>query len=120
MPLLDPAFLELTRSLDPAAFWAENALCQAPGTAKPRCSALFSPDDHWLFEFMSVPSTVRYYDDKPYRDALHREVNRITNEYVGQEYFEEDSWQCSAADRIPVRLPQRVPGGRHAVADARR
>jgi uroporphyrinogen decarboxylase len=95
MAIIEQEFLDLTRSLDPTAFWAENAACQAFTTAKPRCSASFSPDDHWLFEFLEVPSMVRYYHDKPYRDALHREANAVTQQYVGKAFFDEDTWQHS-------------------------
>jgi hypothetical protein len=82
--------------------------------------AAFSPDDHWLFEFMQVPSTVRYYHDKAYRDELHRQVNAITREYVGKTFFEENTWQHS---------PKRIENlfhcefayheGRHALVRAR-
>ena len=95
MPIIENEFVELTAGLDPAAFWAENEACQAFTTAKPRCAAAFSPDDHWLFEFMSIPSTLRYYRDKAYRDELHRQVNALTQEYVGQTFFEQDTWQHS-------------------------
>lgn len=96
MPINDPEFLELTRDLDIDAFWAENLLSMEFTTDKPRCALSFSPDDHWLFEFLEVPSTLRYYRDKPYRDALHREANRLTLEYVGRAYFDEDTWETSA------------------------
>jgi uroporphyrinogen decarboxylase len=95
MPLIETDFLGLTQNLDVRAFWEENGKCGAFSTAKPRAPASFSPDDHWLFEFMGIPSTVRYYDDKPYRDALHREVNQLTQQYVGRSFFEEYSWQSS-------------------------
>jgi uroporphyrinogen decarboxylase len=95
MPIIETEFLDLTKNLDVAAFWKENDRCSAFTTNKPRCSASFSPDDHWLFEFMNIPSTVRYYDDKPYRDVLHREVNGLTQKYVGRTFFDEDSWQFS-------------------------
>ncbi len=95
MPIIEEDFIELTKTLDVQAFWQENEKCQAFTTNKPRCSASFSPDDHWLFEFMNVPSTLRYYHDKAYRDTLHREANRITVQFVGQAYFEEDTWHHS-------------------------
>ena len=95
MAIIENEFMELTKALDLEAFWAENERCQAFTTGKPRCSASFSPDDHWIFEFMQVPSTLRYYEDKAYRDALHREVNQLTRRYVGQTYFEEDTFQNS-------------------------
>ncbi len=93
MAIIEQEFLDLTQSLDVAAFWAENEQCHAFTTAKPRCAASFSPDDHWLFEFFQVPSTVRYYHDKAYRDDLHRQANAVTQQYVGKAFFDEDSWQ---------------------------
>ncbi len=95
MPIIEPEFMELTRSLDIAAWWEENDRCQVLGTDKPRCPASFSPDDHWIFEFMAVPSTLRYYHDVAYRNALHREVNAITLQYVGRAFFDEDTWRTS-------------------------
>ena len=79
--------MALTANLDVRAFWQENARCQVFSTNKPRCALSFAPDDHWLFEFVDVPSTLRYYQDKAYRDALHKQVNEITQEYVGQTFF---------------------------------
>lgn len=93
MPIIEADFMDLTRKLDPAAFWIENAHCDQFTPNKPRCALGFSPDDHWVFEFMDVPSTLRYYQDKPYRDDLHRQTNEITREYVGQAYFSEDTWE---------------------------
>jgi hypothetical protein len=93
MPILEPEFMEITRGLDLEHFWEENARCLAFTTNKPRCAVEFSPDDHWIFEFMCVPSTIRYYQDKTYRDLLHCEVNRITRQFVGQTYFDEDTLQ---------------------------
>jgi uroporphyrinogen decarboxylase len=93
MSIIEPEFIELTAGLDARAFWAENVQCQAFTTDKPRCSASFSPDDHWVFGFMDVPSTLRYYQDKAYRDELHQAVNRITLEYVGMAFFSEDTWE---------------------------
>jgi uroporphyrinogen decarboxylase len=93
--IIENEFMELTAGLDLAAFWAENQACEAFTTAKPRCAAAFSPDDHWLFEFMDVPSTLRYYQDKAYRDDLHRQVNAITLEHVGHAFFDRDTWQHS-------------------------
>lgn len=95
MPIIETDFLELTHSLDTAAFWAENDLCQEFTIAKPRCPLSFSPDDHWIFEFAPASSTVRYYRDKTYRDDLHRQVNRVTQAYVGKQFFDEDTWQHS-------------------------
>jgi len=93
MPIIEQEFMELTQSLDVDAFWEENARCHAFTTDKPRCALGFSPDDHWIFEFMDVPSTLRYYQDTAYRNALHREVNAVTQEYVGRAFFNEDTWE---------------------------
>jgi uroporphyrinogen decarboxylase len=92
MAIIEPEFFDLTRDLDVQAFWTENEACMVLSPKIPRCPASFSPDDHWLFEFMRVPSTVRYYRDKAYRDNLHREVNTFTREWVGKVFFEEDTW----------------------------
>ena len=93
MPIIEADFMKLTAGLDLDVFWAENAACAGFTTAKARCALSFSPDDHWLFEFMQVPSTLRYYQDKPYRDDLHRQVNQITSHYVGRAFFDEDTWE---------------------------
>ena len=91
--------LELTRDLDPDQFWEENPSCQAFTRDKPRCSLSFSPDDHWLIGFFQIPSTRRYYFDKPYRDQLHRQANEITRKWIGQAFFDEDTW---------VTAPKRI------------
>ena len=93
MAIIERDFLALAQELNAEAFWEENALCHEFTTAKPRCPLSFSPDDHWVFEFMGVPSTLRYYQDKVYRDDLHSQVNEITQEYVGQAFFDEDTWE---------------------------
>ena len=72
MAIIEPEYMELTKDFDIEKFWEENSLCAGFHTEKPRCSLSFSPDDHWLFEFMNVPSTLRYYQDKAYRDQLIR------------------------------------------------
>ncbi len=95
MPIIESEFMDLTAELDVEAFWTENERCFQFTTDKPRCAATFSPDDHWIFEFMQVPSTVRYYHEKAYRDELHREVNQVTQEYVGKAFFDEDTFEHS-------------------------
>jgi uroporphyrinogen decarboxylase len=95
MPIIESEFVELTAGLDLDAFWSENAVCQDFTPHKPRCALSLSPDDHWLFEFMDVPSTRRYYHEKAYRDELHREVNEIMRQYVGKTFFDEDTWEHS-------------------------
>jgi uroporphyrinogen decarboxylase len=92
---LSPEFLALTPNLDLPAFWAENEACFEFTPHKPRCALTFSPDDHWLFEFIPPESTLRYFEDKAYRDALHQQANRYLQEYIGRPYFDEDTWQTS-------------------------
>jgi uroporphyrinogen decarboxylase len=99
MPIVESEFMGLTAKLDPEAFWIENDACERFTTDKPRCAVSLPLDDHWLFEFMQVPSTLRYYRDKVYRDQLHREVNQIIRQYVGKEFFDEDTW---------VHSPKRI------------
>jgi uroporphyrinogen decarboxylase len=93
MPIIEPEFMDLTRDLDTEAFWEENTRCLPFTAHKPHCAVDFAPDDHWIFGFMHVPSTIRYYHDKAYRDALHCEVNRITQQYVGKTFFDEDTFE---------------------------
>jgi uroporphyrinogen decarboxylase len=95
MPIIEKEFMELTAGFDAEAFWEENALCGAGEINKPRCPLSFAIDDHWLFEFLDVASTIRYYEDKPHRDALHKEANAITREHVGKTFYDEDSWEHS-------------------------
>ena len=95
MAIIEREFMERTQDLDVEAFWQENAQCRAFTTDKPRCALSFSPDDHWIFEFVDVPSTVRYYKDKAYRNGLHRQVNEITHKHVGRAFFGEDTWEHS-------------------------
>ena len=99
MAIIEKDFMELTSGLDPGNFWQENGACQGMTTEKPRCSVSFAPDDHWLFEFMGVDSTIRYYHEKLYRDSLHRETNAITMQHIGLKFFDEDSW-CHSPKRI--------------------
>ncbi len=91
--IVEPEFMALTEDLNVSAFWQENAVCDRFTLDKPRCALSFSPDDHWLFEFLSVPSTLRYYREKAYRDELHRTANRITLAGVGKAFFDEDTWE---------------------------
>lgn len=93
--IIEPEFMDLTKSLDLERFWSENRSCFGFRTDKPRCALSFSPDDHWLFEFLRVPSTLRYYQDKAYRDSLHRLSNQATEQHVGAKFFDEDTWEYS-------------------------
>lgn len=94
MPIIEAEFMDLTKGLDPEAFWAENQRCKGPGEGKPRCAlAGVGSDDHWLFEFLGVTDTVRYYRDKAFRDGLHREANALMWEHLRVRPYSEDSWQ---------------------------
>lgn len=93
MAIIEQAFMDLTRDLDVETFWEENAICYPFTTDKPRCALSFSPDDHWIFGFVDIPSTLRYYHDKVYRDYLHKEVNAVLRQYVGRAFFPEDTWE---------------------------
>ncbi len=99
MAIIEPEFIAWTADLDVKQFWAEDEQCRDLTADKPRCPLIFSPDDHWLFEFLAVSSTLRYYKDKAYRDDLHREANRVTRQYVGRTFFDEDTW---------VHQPRRI------------
>lgn len=95
MSIIEPEFMELTKRFDQTRFWDENQSSRGYRMGKPRCSMSFSPDDHWLFEFNAVPSTLRYFREKTYRDQLHRDTNQITQQYVGSSFFDEDTWENS-------------------------
>jgi uroporphyrinogen decarboxylase len=96
MTIMDPDFLELSRDLDAESFWAENSLCTRPGEDKPRCAlASVTSDDHWLFSFLGVVSTLRYYRDKSWRDDLHRQANALMWEHLRVRAYDEDSWETA-------------------------
>lgn len=78
-------------NFDPKTFWAENELCIGKPfrTDKPRAPIMYWMDDHWLFEEMRLPSTVRYYRDAEYRAAIHRACNDRCEEALGRRFFRE-------------------------------
>jgi uroporphyrinogen decarboxylase len=94
MAIIEAEFMELTRNLDPAAFWAENRLCFGTGEAKPRCALNeVGSDDHWMFEFLGVGEMVRYYRDKAFRDSLHRQTNELMWQHLRTRPYSEDTWE---------------------------
>jgi uroporphyrinogen decarboxylase len=99
MAIIEKEFMDLTKDLDIEQFWNINEKCKNFTTNKPRCALSFSPDDHWIFEFTKVKSTLQYYNDKNYRDAIHKEVNDATSKYVGKTFFSDDTW---------VNSPKRI------------
>ena len=86
-------FLHLTPKLDLEAFWDENHECLVNEIDQARCPLEFSPDDHWLFELIQPISILQYYQDKSYRDDIHKKANELLFVFVGKSYFEEDTWQ---------------------------
>jgi uroporphyrinogen decarboxylase len=99
MALIENVYMNLTSDLDIENFWKENEYCFKYTEDKPRCAVSFAPDDHWIFEFTEVKSTMQYYKDKNYRDSIHKEVNAATQKYVGKSFFSEDTW---------VNSPKRI------------
>ena len=95
MAIIEKEFMEITKDLDIEQFWKINEKCKGFTENKPRCALSFSPDDHWIFEFTEVKSTLQYYKDKNYRDSIHKEVNDATRKYVGNSFFSEDTWEHS-------------------------
>ena len=93
MAIIEKDFMDLTKDLDITNFWKVNDKCKKFTVNKPRCALSFSPDDHWIFEFTEVKSTQEYYNNKSYRDAIHKEVNNVTRKYVGNYFFSEDTWE---------------------------
>ena len=87
--------------VDLARFWTENDECLAKpfSTAKPRAPIIVSVDDHWLIEEMKLPSTVRYYEDVPYRESIHQDCNARTVATLGRAFFPE---------RVFPRPPRRI------------
>lgn len=78
-------------SLDLVRFWAENAICLARPfrTDKPRPGLTLGFDEHWLFEELGVPSTVRYYRDPAYRVEANRTANDRIEAMIGLRPFDE-------------------------------
>lgn len=77
--------------LDVKAFWEENEKCfDAFNTNKPRVPISFWLDDHFLLEDMKLPSTLRYYNDQPYRIQIHKEINDKTDKVIGKRFYSEE------------------------------
>lgn len=77
--------------LDLTAFWAENDRSKGKPfrTDKPRAPLALPFDEHWLFEEMGLPSTIRYYQDKPYQSEINRECNDRIEKAIGLRPFNE-------------------------------
>lgn len=93
-------------SLDLARFWQENEASSGKPfrTDKPRAPISLALDDHWLCDEMAVESTVRYYNDQPYRLELNRACNDRCQQAIGLRPFHEEEGAPG-----PLRL-ERVLG----------
>lgn len=89
--------------MDWSRFWAENREClRRPfDVHKPRAAVEVSLDDHWLLDEMKAPSTVRYYEDGAYRQALHRDANDRIEAVLGLRPFSE-----SQPEPEPLRIEE--------------
>lgn len=77
--------------MDPVRFWQENAesLGKPFRTDKPRAPLTLGFDEHWLFEELGVPSTVRYYEDPEYQVQANRECNDRCEAAIGLRPYSE-------------------------------
>lgn len=77
--------------LDVKAFWEENEKCFEPFTTKkPRVPIGFWLDDHFLLEYMNLPSTIKYYKDILYRNAINKQFNDDMEKALGRRFHNED------------------------------
>jgi uroporphyrinogen decarboxylase len=81
----------MSASFDPKAFWVENADCLGKPfrTEKPRAPLTLGFDEHWLFEEMAVPSTLRYYNDPSYQAEANRACNDRCEQAIGLRPYSE-------------------------------
>lgn len=78
--------------LDVKAFWKENEECMKPfSTDKPRVPIAFWLDDHFLLEHMGLPSTLKYYNDNDYRNAVNKQFNDDMENKLGKRFQNEDN-----------------------------
>ncbi len=91
MPLVGMLNPDMGVPLDLDRFWRENAESSGKPfrTDKPRAPISLGFDEHWLFEEMRLPSTLRYYGDEEFRLSINRECNDRCQEAVGLRPFSE-------------------------------
>lgn len=89
--------------LDVKAFWKENEKCFGPfSTDKPRVPIDYWLDDHFLLEKMSLPSTLRYYQDERYRLEINKQFNHQTESQLGKRFVGEDEFPPPIPNRFEV------------------
>ncbi|MGE5559173.1 MAG: uroporphyrinogen decarboxylase family protein [Bacillota bacterium] len=94
--------------LDVQAFWRENEKCfKSFSTDKPRVPVSFWLDDHFLFEEMKVPSTLRYYNDREYRLNLHKQCNGKVEKVLGKRFYAEEEDLLPSPNRFEVIMGAR-------------
>lgn len=77
--------------LDVKAFWEENSKCFGRfSTAKPRVPISFWLDDHFLLEYMQLPSTLKYYKDNEYRKEINKKFNDDMERLLGKRFQNEE------------------------------
>lgn len=82
--------MKLYYDLDLKEFWKENELCQKPfSTDKPRIPIMFWLDDHYVIEHMGIKSTLKFYEDDKYRQAIIEKFNRITEKELGRKFHDD-------------------------------
>lgn len=89
--------------MDVREFWKENEKCMTPfSTDKPRVPLNFWLDDHFLFEEMKLPSTLRYYNDAEYRLSVHKECNDRIEKVIGRRFYSEEEGMKLSPNRFEV------------------
>ncbi|OQB14988.1 MAG: methylcobalamin:coenzyme M methyltransferase [Firmicutes bacterium ADurb.Bin193] len=87
--------------MDVKAFWEENSKCFEPfSTNKPRVPMNFWLDDHFLLEYMKLPSTLKYYNDAAYRREVNTRFNDEMERLLGRRFINEEIYP----EKDPVRF----------------
>ena len=74
--------------IDVQRFWKENEQCLIPfSTDKPRVPMLFWLDDHYVIEEMKISSTLKFYNDRQYRQSVIRKFNELTENNIGKKFL---------------------------------
>ncbi len=89
--------------LDVKKFWEVNAQCFKPfSTDKPRVPISFWLDDHFVLEYMNLPSTIRYYNDPDYRNEINKKFNDEIEPILGKRFQSEDYNPAIQPNRFEV------------------
>ncbi|MEN2984656.1 MAG: uroporphyrinogen decarboxylase family protein [Dictyoglomaceae bacterium] len=89
---------------DVQKFWEENDYCLQNFDKKTRIPIFYWLDDHFLFEFLNVESTVKYYNDYEYRLKLHKEANEKLEKVLGRKFYPEDPVEPPSPNRFEVLM----------------